>query len=194
MRSSWQSNYLERKFASSEPADLVGMLNHVDYYERVVVGRVVFTQSSGDRETTEEDLKRNIQMYSDEFWAKYRALQDGDKSNWSFYFVQSPPQQKRRKSDERNPLNSGSCTILCNGRIGPNATGTRKSECSPIRFRLEGTCARDALASPAGTSGIESPIGGDITERWRPAGGACRCSVHEGLPTGCVSYELWRLV
>ena len=82
--------YLERKFASSEPADLVG-INHVDYYERVVIvkeeliqqvdGRVVFTQSSGDREITDEDLKRNIQMYSNEFWAKCRALQDGDKSN-----------------------------------------------------------------------------------------------------------------
>ena len=76
--------------------------NHVDYYERVVMvkeeldevlshfpsvfiqrvdGRVVFTQSSGDREITEDDLKRTIQMYNDDFWAKYRTLQDRDKSD-----------------------------------------------------------------------------------------------------------------
>ena len=31
--------YLEGKFASGEPADLIGMLNHVDYHERVVMQR-----------------------------------------------------------------------------------------------------------------------------------------------------------
>jgi hypothetical protein len=91
--------YLTRTFANGEPADLVGMLKHVDYYERVVMvreevqdaltqcpaayvqridGRVVFTQSTGDREITEEDLKRNTQLYHDEFWAEYRQLENGD--------------------------------------------------------------------------------------------------------------------
>jgi hypothetical protein len=91
--------YLDRHFAKGEPADLLGMLNHVDYFERVVMvpeevqevlnqrpsvyvqrvdGRVIFTQSFGDREITEEDLKRNVQMYQDEFWAKYRRLQSRD--------------------------------------------------------------------------------------------------------------------
>jgi len=80
--------YLDGHFANGEPADLVGMLNHVDFYERVVMvreeiqevlnqrpsvyvqrvdGRVIFTQSSGDREITEEVLKRNVQMYHDGF-------------------------------------------------------------------------------------------------------------------------------
>jgi len=92
--------YLERCFAKGEPANLVGMLNHVDYFDRVVMvreevqdalkecptvhlqridGRVIFTQSLGDREITEEDVKRSIQMYTDEFWAKYRQLQSGGK-------------------------------------------------------------------------------------------------------------------
>jgi hypothetical protein len=92
--------YLQRHFANGEPADLVGMLNYVDYFERVVMvreevqdalkqcpsvyvqraaGRVIFTQSSGDREITEEDLNRNVQMYHDEFWATYRQLHSHDK-------------------------------------------------------------------------------------------------------------------
>jgi len=91
--------YLDRKIAEGECVDLVGMLNHVDYYERVVMtldevqealnqrpavylrrveGRVTFTQSSGDREITEEDLERNVRMYHDEFWAKYRQLEKGN--------------------------------------------------------------------------------------------------------------------
>lgn len=91
--------YLDWSFAKGKPADLVGMLNHVDYYDRVVMvreevqealnqrpsvsvqrveGRVTFTQSSGDREITEEDLERNHQIYHDEFWAKYRQMQNRD--------------------------------------------------------------------------------------------------------------------
>ena len=91
--------YLDRSFANGEQADLVGMLNHVDYFERVVMdreevlqalkqspsvsiqrvdGRIIFNQSSGDQEITEEDLQRNVQMYKDEFWAKYRQLQSRD--------------------------------------------------------------------------------------------------------------------
>jgi len=92
--------YLERCFAKGEPADLVGMLNHVDYFERVVMvreevqdalkecpsvylqrvdGRVIFTQSFGDRQIIEEDVNRNIQMYHDKFWYEYRQLQSRDK-------------------------------------------------------------------------------------------------------------------
>ena len=91
--------YLDRNFAKGAPADLVGMLDHVDYYDRVVMvmeevqevlkqrpsvyvqrvdGRVIFTQSSGHREITEEDLERNVRMKTDEFWAKYRQLQSRD--------------------------------------------------------------------------------------------------------------------
>jgi hypothetical protein len=89
--------YLDRKLAKGEPADLVGMLNHVDYFDRVVMmrdevqevlnqrpsvyvqrvdGRVNFTQSSGDREITEEDMKKNVQIYQNQFWAKYQQLQN----------------------------------------------------------------------------------------------------------------------
>lgn len=91
--------YLDRKFANGEPADLVGMLDHVDYFDRVVMvweevlevlrqrpsvyvhrvdGRVIFTKLSGDREITEEDLERNVQIRTDEFWAKCRQLQSRD--------------------------------------------------------------------------------------------------------------------
>jgi hypothetical protein len=91
--------YLERHIAGGQAADLVGMLNHVDYYGRVVMvreevqdalnecplahlqrvdGRVIFTQSLGDREVTEEDLRRNIQIYRDEFRANYRKLESRD--------------------------------------------------------------------------------------------------------------------
>jgi hypothetical protein len=71
--------YLDRSFANGEQADLVGMLNHVDYFERAVMdreevlqalkqrpsvsiqrvdGRIIFDQSSGDQEITEEELQR----------------------------------------------------------------------------------------------------------------------------------------
>ena len=92
--------YLDRRFANGEHADLVGMLKHVDYFERVVIvreevqealkerpsvfmqrvdGRVIFTKTFGGREITDEDLERNTQMYRDEFWAEYRELQNRDK-------------------------------------------------------------------------------------------------------------------
>ena len=90
--------YLDSRFEKGEPADLVGMLNHVDYFERVVMvvdevnetlkqcpfvhvqrvgGRIVFNRSAGDREITEEDLSRNVQIYLEWFKAQYKALQDG---------------------------------------------------------------------------------------------------------------------
>jgi hypothetical protein len=92
------TEYLDKQFASDAPADLVGMLNHVDYFDRVVMvleevnatlskrpsvyvqrinGRVVFNQSDGDREITEEGLSRNVQMYNEWFGAQYQRLQDG---------------------------------------------------------------------------------------------------------------------
>jgi hypothetical protein len=91
------TEYLDQQFAGGKPADLVGMLNHVDYFERVVMvvdevnetlrqrpsvyaqridGRIVFNQSAGDREITDEDLSRNVQMYEKWFAAQYKALQD----------------------------------------------------------------------------------------------------------------------
>ena len=93
----FETEYLDKKFDKGEP-DLVGMLNHVDYFERVVMvvdevnetlrqrqsiyvqridGRIVFSQSLGDREITEDDLNRNVQMYYEWFKAQSKALQDG---------------------------------------------------------------------------------------------------------------------
>ena len=93
------TEYLDKEFAKGESADLVGMLNHVDYFERVVMvleevnealkqrpsvyvqrvdGKIVFNQSGGDRAIREEDLRRNVQMYHDWFQAKYKKLQDND--------------------------------------------------------------------------------------------------------------------
>lgn len=91
------TEYLDRQFASGEPADLVGMLNHVDFFDRVVMvldevnevlkqrpsvyvqqsnGRVIFNQSSGDREITDEDLHRNVEMYHEWFESYYKPQQD----------------------------------------------------------------------------------------------------------------------
>ena len=93
--------YLDRSFAKGEPADLAGMLNHVDYYDRVVMvreevlevlkqrpyvyvqrvdGRVFFTQTSGDHEITEDDLNRSVQVYQDEVQAQYRQLRSRDEA------------------------------------------------------------------------------------------------------------------
>ncbi len=94
------TEYLDKHLAKGGPADLVGMLNHVDYFERVVMvvdevnetlrqrpsvyvqridGRIVFNQSHGDREITEEDLSRNVQMYRKWFEVQYKALQENRK-------------------------------------------------------------------------------------------------------------------
>lgn len=90
--------YLNKQFANGETADLVGMFNHVDYFGRVVMvldevnealrrtpsvyvqridGRIVFNQSKGDREITDEDLNRNVQMYQEWFEAQRKRLEDG---------------------------------------------------------------------------------------------------------------------
>ena len=90
--------YLDKQFATGKPADLVGMLNHVDYFERVemvleevnqtlrrrpaihvqrISDRIVFDQQSGDREITDEDLNRNVQMYKEWFDAQHNAMKDG---------------------------------------------------------------------------------------------------------------------
>ena len=90
--------YLDRRFGAGEPADLVGMLNQVDYFVRVVMildevnetltkspsvyvkrvdGRIIFNQLSGEREITEEDLNRNVQMYKQWFDAQHNAMKDG---------------------------------------------------------------------------------------------------------------------
>jgi len=92
------TEYLDKQFKNGEPADLVGMLNHVDYFDRVVMtldevietlkrrpsvyvlrldGRIVFSHSPGDRAITEEDLNLNIQMYGEWFKAQAEALQEG---------------------------------------------------------------------------------------------------------------------
>ena len=92
------TEYLDKQFAAGEPADLIGMLNHVDYFERVVMvleevnetlkqrpsiyvrrveGKIVFSQSDGDEtEITEEDLRRNVQMYHEWFEAYYKVRLD----------------------------------------------------------------------------------------------------------------------
>jgi hypothetical protein len=92
--------YLDRQFVAGETADLVGMLNHVDYFDRIVMvleevnetlrqrptvfaqridGRVVFSQSSGDREITAEDLDINIRLYHRWFQETYKRLADRQK-------------------------------------------------------------------------------------------------------------------
>ena len=91
------TEYLDHFLGGEKPATLVDMLGYVDAHDKVVLtleevnealkqrpsahlhrvnGRIIFTQSSGDREITEDDLKQNVQMYEDEFWALYRQLQD----------------------------------------------------------------------------------------------------------------------
>jgi hypothetical protein len=88
--------YLDIRFRNNEPADLIGMLNHVDYFERVVMvleevnetlkqrpsvyvrrveGKIIFSHLNGDREITEEDLHQNVQMYHRWFEAQYKKLQ-----------------------------------------------------------------------------------------------------------------------
>jgi len=89
------TEYLDYCFGKSEAADLPGMLNQVDYYDRVVMvleevnealrlrpsvfvhrveGRVIFNQRAGDRAITEDDLQRNFAIYHTDFWAKYKEL------------------------------------------------------------------------------------------------------------------------
>jgi hypothetical protein len=91
------TEYLDHSLGKEKPATLVDMLGYVDAHDKVVLtleevnealkqrpsahlqrvdGRVIFNQSSGDREITEDDLKQNVQMYHDAFWALYRQLQD----------------------------------------------------------------------------------------------------------------------
>lgn len=94
--------YLEEKFAEGAPADLPGMLNYVDYYDRVVMlgeevgevlhrcpsvyvqrtgGRVIFTHSAGDRGITEEDMNRNVLMYHEDFAAMAKRLDKGSQAD-----------------------------------------------------------------------------------------------------------------
>ena len=89
--------YLDTCSASSEQASLVGMWEFVDYYLRAHLpaaavnealrlrpslfvhrenGRVVFNQSEGDREVTEEDIQKNWEVYHTEFWTKYQEMQN----------------------------------------------------------------------------------------------------------------------
>lgn len=91
------TEYLDHFLGKEKPATLVDMLGYVDAHEKVVLtleevnaaltqrpsahlkrvdGKVIFNQSSGDREITEDDLKQNVEMYEDAFWALYRQLQD----------------------------------------------------------------------------------------------------------------------
>ena len=92
------SEYLAKQFADGKTADLVGMLNHVDFFERVVMVvdevnetlrqnpsvyvqriacRIVFTHLEGEREITEEDLNLNAQMYHEWFVAQQKRQESG---------------------------------------------------------------------------------------------------------------------
>ena len=90
----YATEYLDQQFAKGEQADLIGMLNHVDYFERVVMvldevnetlrqrplvyferidGRITFNQSGGERELAKEDLDRNVRMYHEWFESFYNV-------------------------------------------------------------------------------------------------------------------------
>jgi hypothetical protein len=47
-------------------------------YVQRVDGRIIFTQTDGDRGISEDDLTRNAQLYHDHFWAKYREMHKHD--------------------------------------------------------------------------------------------------------------------
>lgn len=93
--------YLEERFAEGKRADLPGMLMYVDAYDHILMerdevnavlqrspsvavervdGRIVFTQSAGDREISERDMRRSVAMYHEEFAAMARRLEKQDAS------------------------------------------------------------------------------------------------------------------
>lgn len=87
--------YLDHCSSNGEQPTLVEMWNFVDYYLRSdlpaavvnealrrrpglfvqrIDGRVVFSKFEGESEVTDEDVKRNFEIYSAEFWAKHKEL------------------------------------------------------------------------------------------------------------------------
>ncbi len=90
------TEYLDYSFKKNEQATLVGMLIHVDYYERVVLlleevnealnqrpsvvahrinGKIIFSSTDGDKAITAEDLDQGIADYHIWFEAEYKKLQ-----------------------------------------------------------------------------------------------------------------------
>ena len=138
--------YLEQQFARGEPADLPGMLMHVDAYERVVMvreeidemlrrspsvcvtqspsGRIIFTQSSGDREISDEDLARNIQMYRDDF----AAMEERSDSRWKNYKIDKAVLAARQAALE---LRRKGLECLAEGRPGEAERYFREALATP---------------------------------------------------------------
>jgi hypothetical protein len=90
------TEYLDRTFESDKQPTLAEMLNHVDYFERVVMtldeveaaldqrpsvfvhrneGRVEFRLNGTDRAITEDDLRRSIEQYREYFREQLEKLQ-----------------------------------------------------------------------------------------------------------------------
>jgi hypothetical protein len=89
------TEYLDRCFKNDKQATLVGMLNHVDYFDRVVMeldeinaalsqrpsvfvhrteGQIEFRSSGVERTITEDDLQRGIEQYHEYFRAQLEKL------------------------------------------------------------------------------------------------------------------------
>lgn len=88
--------YLEETFAEGKRADLPRMLMYVDAHDHIVMerdevnevlkrrpsvavertdGRIIFVHAAGDREIGEDDMRRNVAMYHDDFAAMARRLE-----------------------------------------------------------------------------------------------------------------------
>jgi hypothetical protein len=101
--------YLDECSLKGKQASLVGMLEYVDYYERVVLvldevnevltqrpslcfdsvdGQILFKTGLGRHEMTSEELMRGVQAYHGDFWARYKELTGNE-----------PPDLKKPGSD-----------------------------------------------------------------------------------------------
>jgi hypothetical protein len=90
------TEYLDYHFSRGETPTLVGMLNHIDYYERNVANldevneilnqrpavffertdkEIVFNSTGGERTLTVEDLNQGIVDYQNDFDRRYKELQ-----------------------------------------------------------------------------------------------------------------------
>jgi hypothetical protein len=91
------TKYLDESFTADERPTLVGMLNYVDYFNRIVMKcnevnqvllerpevyvqridcKIFFSQASGDREITPDDLAQAIDTWTKKFWGEYKELQN----------------------------------------------------------------------------------------------------------------------
>jgi hypothetical protein len=90
------TKYLDYCFEKNKEATLVGMLNEVDYRERVILNleevnealtqrpsvyvqrvdeKVIFSSTNGDRAITAADLQQGIEDYRDWFAAEFKKLE-----------------------------------------------------------------------------------------------------------------------